>query len=79
VGTIKAVEGGALTITTQEGTVRVQTTDTTIIEKYTAVGVGDLGVGERVVISGSRNEDGSVTARSIQVLPASGFEQPSQP
>ena len=69
-GTIEAVEGDALVITTQEGTIRVRITDTTLVEKYTTVAIGDLESGERVAVSGTRNEDGSYTARSIQVLPA---------
>lgn len=64
-GTIQAVEGETLVINTDEGTVRVKTTDTTLIEKNMSVGVGDLEVGEMVVVSGPQNDDGSVTARSI--------------
>jgi hypothetical protein len=67
-GTIKSVEGDTVVITTQEGETQVHATDTTLIEKYMTVGVGDLEVGERVVVSGSQNDDGSVTARSIQSL-----------
>jgi hypothetical protein len=52
----------------------VHATDTTLVEKYTAVGVGDLEVGERVIVSGSQNDDGSVTARSIQSM--QGFQAP---
>jgi hypothetical protein len=73
-GTIKSVEGDTLVVTTSEGDTQVHATDTTFIEKYTAVGVGDLEVGERVVVSGSQNDDGSVTARSIQSL--RGFQVP---
>ena len=69
-GTIKAVEGDTLVVTTEEGEVRVQTTDTTLIEKNMAVDVGNLEVGEQVVVSGSRNDDGSVTARSIRISTA---------
>ena len=69
-GTIKAVEGDTLVVTTEEGEIRVQTTDTTLIEKSMAVGVGDLAVGEEVVVSGSQNDDGSITARSIRVSTA---------
>jgi uncharacterized protein Veg len=67
-GTIEAVEGNTLVVTTQEGTIRVQTTDTTLIEKYTSVTTGDLEVGEGVMVSGTRQDDGSYTARSIRVL-----------
>jgi hypothetical protein len=69
-GTIKAVEGDTLVVTTEEGEIRVQTTDTTLIEKSMAVDVGDLEVGEEVVVSGSRNDDGSITARSIRISTA---------
>ena len=67
-GTIEAVEGDALIVTTQEGDISVWTTDTTMIEKYTTVAISDLEAGERVVVSGTRHDDGSYTARSIRVL-----------
>ena len=66
-GTIEAIEGDTLLISTEEGEIRVQTTDTTLIEKSMAMGVGDLEVGEQVVVSGSQNDDGSLTARSIRI------------
>lgn len=69
-GTIKAVEGDTLVVTTEEGEIRVQTTDSTLIEKSMAVAVEDLAVGEQVVVSGSQNDDGSITARSIRVSTA---------
>lgn len=69
-GTIEAVEGDTLLVSTEEEEIRVQTTDTTLIEKYTSVGVEDLAVGEQVVVSGSRNDDGSITARSIRISTA---------
>lgn len=64
-GTIETIEGETLIINSDDGIVKVQTTDTTLIEKNMPVSVGDLEVGEMVVVSGPRNEDGSVTARSI--------------
>jgi hypothetical protein len=67
-GTIEEVEGDALIVGTQEGTIRVQTTDTTLIEQYESVQVEDLEVGEQVIVSGSQNPDGSLTARSIRSL-----------
>ena len=67
-GTIEKIEGNTVVITTDEGSVRVQTSDTTLVEKTMSVGVGDLKVGERVMVSGSKNDDGSYTARSIQSL-----------
>jgi hypothetical protein len=73
-GTIKSVEGDTLVVTTAEGDTQVHATGTTLIEKYTAAGVGDLEIGERVIVSGSQNDDGSVTARSIQSM--QGFQAP---
>lgn len=76
VGTIEAVEGETLIISSDEEIVRVQTTDTTLIEKNMPVSMGDLEVGEMVVVSGPQNEDGSVTARSIQSLREFSLGQP---
>jgi len=69
-GTIDGVEGNTLVVSTQEGTIRVQTTDTTLIQKYMTASIGDLKIGEQIVVAGSRNDDGSYTARSIQSLRA---------
>ena len=77
-GTIEQVEGNTLVITTDEGSVRVQTSDTTLIERTMSVGVADLVVGERIIISGSKNDDGSYNARSIQSLRAVPSQQSDQ-
>lgn len=69
-GTIEAIEGKTLIINTQGGSIRVHTTDTTLFEKYMRANLNDFEIGERVIISGSRNEDGSVTARSVRSMPA---------
>ncbi len=69
-GTIEAIEGDTLVVSSEEGEIRVQTTDTTLIEKSMTVGVEDLEAGEQVVVSGSRNDDGSITARSIRISTA---------
>ncbi len=69
-GTIEAVEGSTLVVSSEEGEIQVHTTDTTLIEKSMVVGVGDLDVGEQVVVAGSRNDDGSITARSIRISTA---------
>jgi hypothetical protein len=79
VGTIEEIEGDTLLLSTDDGTVRVQTTDTTLIEKTMTVEVGDLDVGEQVIASGSRNDDGSLTARSIRSMSGLQFAPPDQP
>ena len=65
-GTIQAVEGDVLVVNTGDGTVRVQVADTTLIEKTMPVGIDDLEVDEQVVVIGRQNDDGTITARSIQ-------------
>jgi hypothetical protein len=77
-GTIQAIEGETLVINADEGIIRVQTTDTTMIEKNMPVGVGDLEIGEMVVVSGPQNEDGSITARSIMSVRAFRLDQPQE-
>ena len=75
-GTIQSIEGSVLVIESNEGTIRVQTTDTTLIEKTMPVGVEDLAVDEQVVVAGVRNDDGSITARSVTPI---RFPQAGQP
>lgn len=70
-GEIESIDGNTLTLTTQAGgTVMVQVTDTTLIEKNASVEISDLIAGDTVIVSGSDNSDGSITARSVQVAPA---------
>jgi len=69
-GTIEEIQGNILVVNTGTETIRVQTTDTTLVQKYMSVTVGDLKVNEQIIVSGSRNADGSYTARSIQSLRA---------
>lgn len=71
--TIQAIDGNTITLSTADGTVKVVTSDTTYIQKYMPVTVADLEVGESVVVSGSKNDDGSIAARSIRVLTGLGF------
>ena len=66
-GTIQSITGNTLVVKTQNGNeVTVKTTDTTLIEKLSSVSVSDLQTGEQVIVSGSQNDDGSISARSIQ-------------
>jgi hypothetical protein len=78
-GTIEEVQGNTLVVNTGTETIRVQTTDTTLTQKYMPVNVGDLKVGEQVVVSGSRNDDGSYTARSIRSMQGMQFQPSEQP
>jgi hypothetical protein len=77
IGTIQSIDGQILTIESTDGTVKVETTDTTLIEKTMPVTIDDLEVDEQVIVTGRQNDDGSITARSIQPLRAPQFGQPA--
>jgi hypothetical protein len=77
--TVQSVEGNTVTVSTQDGNVKVQTSDTTLIQKYVAVTVDKLEAGEQVIVSGTKNEDGSITARSIRSLKGLQFEPQDAP
>lgn len=73
-GQIDGIDGNTLTVTDRDGNaVMVEVADTTLIEKNASVSVSDLVVGDTVIISGNPNDDGSITARSVQVAPAGRF------
>lgn len=76
-GTIQSIEGQTLTLESTDGTIKVETTDTTLIEKTMPVTINDLEVDEQVIVMGRQNDDGSITARSIQPLRAPQFGQPA--
>jgi hypothetical protein len=73
-GEIQSIGDGEMTIVDQNGEqVSVHVTDTTLIQKQAEVTLADLEEGETVMISGSRGDDGSITARTLQVSPTGGF------
>ena len=74
-GTIEAVEDSTLVVSSNDGIVRVRTTDTTLIQKMMAVEVDALDVGTTVLVIGSENDDGTITARSVQSMQGRGFMQ----
>jgi hypothetical protein len=82
-GTIEEVgSDGSLVVKDNNGNrVKVRVTDTTLIEKTISAAPADLQSGEAVMISGTSEQDGSITARSVQVVPAGrlGFGAPGAP
>jgi hypothetical protein len=73
-GEIESIGNGEMTITDQSGQrVKIYVTDTTLIQKQAEAALADLEEGETVIISGSQDEDGNITARSLQVAPGGGF------
>ncbi len=68
VGQIQEIGDGVMVITGADGKqTQVKVTDTTLIEKQASVTLADLETGETVMVSGSKADDGSITARSVQV------------
>jgi len=73
-GEIQTIGSGALTVTDPSGQqITVYIADTTLIQKQATVTLADLEEGETVIISGNRDDDGNITARSLQVSPGGGF------
>jgi hypothetical protein len=73
-GEIQSIANGEMVIVDQSGEqVQIHVTDTTLIQKQADVTLADLQEGDTVIISGSRGDDGSITARTLQVSPAGGF------
>lgn len=76
-GTIEKIGDGEMVVTDQSGKqTTVKVSDTTLIEKQASVTLKDLAQGETVIVSGSTGQDGVVTARSVQVVPAGRFGPP---
>ena len=76
-GTVESLTGDTLTVTAQSGAVKIQLSEQTTIQKRTAGSRettpgsrADLTAGTRVMVQGPAGEDGTVTAQTIQVLPA---------
>jgi len=75
VGTVEKVEGSLVTLNTSTGTVIINIGNSTTIQKMAEGSLADISPGESVTVSGNRNADGSIQARSITII--SGFTLPS--
>ena len=70
-GTILSVDPEGLTVTVSGGGSKIIFVATSTSYMTTTAGsASDLNVGDNVMVTGSTNPDGSVTARSIDVRPA---------
>lgn len=61
--TVKLINGGSRVILFS---------DSTEVGKFTSGSVGDLEVGKSIIVNGKTNQDGSLTAQSIQIRPENG-------
>ncbi len=75
VGTISSVSGDTTTVSTQQGDVKVKLTGAKI-EKTVDATADDLKAGERVMVTGEQDKDGSYTANAVEILPSGSSSTP---
>lgn len=76
-GNIKDIQGSTLDLSTATDVTTVNLSASTQIEKTVPGTSADLQPGERLVIRGSRNADGSLAADQIQIVNNAGAAQSS--
>ncbi len=71
-GTVAAEDSNSITLDTRDGSSHVVLINpSTSVSKYVAGALTDVSVGSTVMVSGTTNSDGSVSATMIQLRPAS--------
>ncbi len=76
-GQIISTDANGITIQLQNGSSQiVLVSNRTQINKMTSGALKDLSVGTNVIVTGTANSDGSLTAQSVQIRPA-GFIPPT--
>jgi hypothetical protein len=73
---VKSIDGNTLMLSTAENVTTVNLTSDTRIEKYASGTTADLQPGERVTVSGQRDNNGNITASQIIILPATTNPNP---
>jgi hypothetical protein len=70
-GTVASKDSGSLTIDTRDGSSHVVlVTPTTTVSKSVTGTLDDVAVGSTVIVMGSTNSDGSLSANNVQLRPA---------
>lgn len=71
-GTVAASDSGSITLDTRDGSSHVVLiTPATIVSKSVTGSMSDVSVGSTIIVSGTTNGDGSVSASLIQLRPTS--------
>jgi hypothetical protein len=68
-GSVKALQGDTLTLSTAQDVTSVKLSEDTVIQKTVTGSLEDLQTGVRVMVAGERNDDGSIDAAQITILP----------
>ncbi|MFZ1075082.1 MAG: hypothetical protein WAN50_01780 [Minisyncoccia bacterium] len=77
-GTVSAADSGSITLNTRDGSSHVVlVTPATTVSKSVSGALSDVSVGSNVLITGTTNSDGSVTAAVIQLRPATPAAAPT--
>jgi Domain of unknown function (DUF5666) len=74
-GQIKSIDGNTITVSTPQDVVTVTVSDSTMISKTVTGAIGDLKVGDTIVVRGQRDASGNVAATNIQEGAPGGFGQ----
>jgi len=70
-GTVAAIDSGSITVNTRDGSSHiVLVTPNMSVSKSVSGSVSDVTVGSTIIVTGTTNSDGSVSASSIQLRPA---------
>jgi Domain of unknown function (DUF5666) len=70
-GTVVASDSGSLTLDTRDGSSHVVlVTPATTVSKSVSGSLSDVSVGSTVIVSGTTNSDGSLSATNIQLRPS---------
>jgi hypothetical protein len=77
-GTVASVGSGSITLNTNDGSSHVVlVTPQTSISKSVEGSLTDIVVGSTVIVSGTTNSDGSVSAALVQIRPAGSLPVPT--
>lgn len=68
-GVVEKVEGNTITLTGQRGAATVVVEETTAISRSVEGELSDIKEGDQVMVSGQSNDDGTISATSIMVMP----------
>jgi len=74
-GQIKSINGNTITVSTPQDVVTVTVSDSTMISKTVTGTIGDLKVGDTIVVRGQRDASGNLAATNIQEGAFGGFGQ----